>query len=774
MSSIGSFSGIASGIQWRDMIDQIMFLEARRRVTPITNRISTENLRRTAWNDFSGVLSKLSTASASLKDGTGFGKFTINVPKGSNDTTLFTATASSSAAPGTYGVEVRALAKNEKLRTVTSYTSTTTALSLSGTFHVNGRAVTLDTADSLASIRDKINAVNAGSNPSGVTASIVTVSETEHYLSLTADGTGTRGIELIDSGDGTSANGVLAQLGVLDGTQSANTKAGDATRHQTQRFTSKTTAVAQLLGLSAPPATASIVVDGTKVAIDLETDSLQDILDKIDAATGGATTSSFVTEEVNGTTMYRLETGVVTVDKQGQTPRPESQRVLELLGLVKGNAADQVQAGADAEVAIDGLTVTRRKNEISDVLAGVTLNLEAAEIGKVVDMSISRDLDGVTAEVQGFVDAFNSMMEFYEKQSRAGAPLHANGSLRAAILSFRNVLLNNVPGIDPATTEFTRTTIAGVSFNREGRLELDSETLKNSLSSNFAEVKRLFNTVGTATNSAVSYVGATDSTTPGTYAVDITQIATMASATGGSWTTNYNGNGPDQMTVVDAYTGTTSVISLVNGDNIDTVIAKLNDQFDANGATLTASKGANSELIITGSKYGSAGSFTVSYQEAGVDSTAAPPTNLNAGTYAGLDVAGTIGGEAATGVGQVLTAADGTTADGLSLIYTGTSTGAQGTITYSRGVAGELERITQSYVDETDGIITRHMETIDSSILRLEDRQLNAQQRLERYEEQLIRQFTAMEKALGQLQSQGNWLSAQITSLQNFNLAASR
>jgi flagellar hook-associated protein 2 len=307
-----------------------------------------------------------------------------------------------------------------------------------------------------------------------------------------------------------------------------------------------------------------------------------------------------------------------------------------------------------------------------------------------------------------------------------------------------------------------------VMFTKEGTLEVDTETLKNALTTNFNEVKALFSTAGTATHSTVRYVSATDATQPGTYAVNITQVATVASATGAAWTTTYDGSGPDQMTVHDAYTGKSAVISLVNGDNVDTVIEKLNNEFAAQGATLTASKTAGSELVITGSKYGSAASFTVSYQQAGVD-TATAPTGLAAGTYAGLDVAGTIGGEAATGSGQILTAASGTTADGLSIQYTGSATGAAGDVTYVRGVAGELERIIATHTRAGDGLIALHTETLDESIAGLQQRELSIMSRLELYEESLVRRFTAMEEALGQVQAQGNWLGAQIQSLQSLS-----
>ena len=99
------------------------------------------------------------------------------------------ATTSVAANPGTYQVEVRALAKQEKLRSDV-VASSSTALGYSGTISVNGTDVAAVAGDTLASLRDKINAANSGTTPTGVTASIVDVSETEHYLMLTADATG--------------------------------------------------------------------------------------------------------------------------------------------------------------------------------------------------------------------------------------------------------------------------------------------------------------------------------------------------------------------------------------------------------------------------------------------------------------------------------------------------------------------------------------------------------------------------------------------------------
>ena len=73
MDPIASFSGLSSGIQWQDMIDQIMKLEASRTVDPIANRVSTQRARIDAWKTYEGLVSKLRSASISLRDGSSFG-----------------------------------------------------------------------------------------------------------------------------------------------------------------------------------------------------------------------------------------------------------------------------------------------------------------------------------------------------------------------------------------------------------------------------------------------------------------------------------------------------------------------------------------------------------------------------------------------------------------------------------------------------------------------------------------------------------------------------
>jgi flagellar hook-associated protein 2 len=68
--------------------------------------------------------------------------------------------------------------------------------SYAGDILINGVAVTISETDSLADVRNRINNANAGTDPTGVTASIVSYETNDYRLMLTSDDTGEDGIGL--------------------------------------------------------------------------------------------------------------------------------------------------------------------------------------------------------------------------------------------------------------------------------------------------------------------------------------------------------------------------------------------------------------------------------------------------------------------------------------------------------------------------------------------------------------------------------------------------
>jgi len=74
----------------------------------------------------------------------------------------------------------------------------------------------------------------------------------------------------------------------------------------------------------------------------------------------------------------------------------------------------------DAKFKVDGVDVTRSKNEnIDDVIKGVVLNLRAPS--KVaVTLNIEPDLEKASEKIQAFVEAYNSYLEYNKQLTKAG------------------------------------------------------------------------------------------------------------------------------------------------------------------------------------------------------------------------------------------------------------------------------------------------------------------------------------------------------------------
>src|SRR5688572_11092178 len=140
MSSIGSFSGLASGVQWGDLVDQMINLESARRLTPLRTEVAARQGSRVAWSTYQSLLSKLSSAATPLKDRSAFGVLQTAVGVSSAGKHVLNATASATATPGSYSVEVIDLARAEKISGA-ALASSSDQLSIAGEFYINGRKV---------------------------------------------------------------------------------------------------------------------------------------------------------------------------------------------------------------------------------------------------------------------------------------------------------------------------------------------------------------------------------------------------------------------------------------------------------------------------------------------------------------------------------------------------------------------------------------------------------------------------------------------------------
>ena len=133
----------------------------------------------------------------------------------------------------------------------------------------------------------------------------------------------------------------------------------------------------------------------------------------------------------------------------------------------------------------------------------------------------------------------------------------------------------------------------------------------------------------------------------------------------------------------------------------------------------------------------------------------------------GVDVAGTIGGFAATGTGQTLKGAIGSDTDGLQVLVTGGTTGSRGTVSYSQGVAYQLNELANNFLDPT-GPIANLTNGINSSIKDIGTQRDAVNARLAMIQQNYTQQFTALDTLLSSMNSTSTYLTQQLNSLQGY------
>ena len=139
----------------------------------------------------------------------------------------------------------------------------------------------------------------------------------------------------------------------------------------------------------------------------------------------------------------------------------------------------------DAEFIVDGFTITRPDNTVSDVISGVTFELNGAQVGTTTTLSVTRDTGATEALVKSFASAYNTLISSVKSQ-RSGT-LGTDNLLLSIESQVKNVL-------NSTATSGSLSTLSevGLSIDKDGIMSLDSDKLKTALDAGYANVAQLF------------------------------------------------------------------------------------------------------------------------------------------------------------------------------------------------------------------------------------------------------------------------------------------
>ncbi|MDZ7714095.1 MAG: flagellar filament capping protein FliD [Rhodovibrio sp.] len=423
-----SFSGLRSGIDFRQAVDSIM--EARRiPVDRLETKIDDNTAKIAALGVLGDRLSGLRESVNVLRGALSVDRSSdvfaskqafLNATRtdsvaASEATSIMGVNVTNRAEVGTHDVEVlqRATAHRVASATATSQTDDlgtafgAGANAISGTIRIGTAGNTTDIVvqndDSLVDLRDRINNANTGDNPTGVTASIVQVSDSAFTLTLSADDTGQE-MTLEDVGTDT----LLNDIGVLTGTdvanelqaaQNAKLKADGLTvanALQTGTFADANTVID-----SADTADHTLTIDHGgetyTVTYNKSTDTLRDVANRIDTAvTGTSELDEISAAVVEDGGQFRLQISADDGTELTTFTDPGG------LGLANEPNAERV--------------ITRDSNTIDDLFQGMTVDLFKAEPGTTIEIGVERDLNSVKTAIADFVEAYNGVKQYLNAQ----------------------------------------------------------------------------------------------------------------------------------------------------------------------------------------------------------------------------------------------------------------------------------------------------------------------------------------------------------------------
>jgi flagellar hook-associated protein 2 len=436
-----------------------------------------------------------------------------------------------------------------------------------------------------------------------------------------------------------------------------------------------------LLSSDGAQAKGLVVVNGAAVTYDKYSDTLNDVLSRINAS--GA--------EVRAAYDSMNDAVVLTAERTGSASiylEDVGGNLLQALNLT-GEGAQVL--GSNARFSIDtvngGEVITSASNTVSGIIVGVTLQLrqvsEVDDDGSYVatTLTVTRDESQAVETVQQFIESYNQLVSQltdytrYDPQTGEAGVLNGTSQARDLLRRLKAMVGYPAEGIEdyPMTLAEIGITVGGTGAGTEelvaGELVLDTAAFTAALRDNPERVYRILG----------GYAGALELETGGT--------GSIASVSGR----------PTDRTEA----GTYRVVSDADG-NLTVYFTPVGGSEELVGTGTIQAGGSNDEIIPGVTLYAK------STLQAGTDYLEKPA--------------------------------------------------------HLTGVIKNLELYLED-VTRSGGLLYNVEDRMEKQIEDIQEQVERMEERLEMYEARLIRQFTAMEAILSQMQTQSQWLTSQIALL---------
>ena len=160
---------------------------------------------------------------------------------------------------------------------------------------------------------------------------------------------------------------------------------------------------------------------------------------------------------------------------------------------------DTFQAAQDSQIVlgegVGAVTINRSSNTLTDVISGLTLNLQAEDLNNPVTISVTQDNTAVKEGISNFVSAYNEVVGFINERTEFDLETGERGifvgeSLARIVLDrIRQSAFSQISGLS------TYTSASQIGFETQttdGTIKLNETMLDAALSQNYSAVRDLF------------------------------------------------------------------------------------------------------------------------------------------------------------------------------------------------------------------------------------------------------------------------------------------
>lgn len=228
------------------------------------------------------------------------------------------------------------------------------------------------------------------------------------------------------------------------------------------------------------------VGSGTEQSVSVDaTTTLTGLRDAINALDAGVTAS--IVNDGSSPNPQRL---ILTSDSTGTS---------NALAITQNNTslnfATTLQTAQNASFSVDGLSMTRSSNTVTDAVSGVSIDLSSADAAKTVTLTVARDTSAIKSKISDFVSKYNSVVSQiksnnrYDTETRTSGAFFGDPVARSIWDDLRRTMSGAVSGL-PST--MNRLIHAGISSDTEGVMSVDDTKLSTALSTGFDDVVDLF------------------------------------------------------------------------------------------------------------------------------------------------------------------------------------------------------------------------------------------------------------------------------------------